>query len=53
MLANPDQRDLISAQLHSVSAFLRCIYLIAVNRIRKKRATSIAELESILKIALA
>jgi hypothetical protein len=53
LLANPDQRDLISAPLHSTSAFLRCIFLIASNRIRENRTTSIAELESILKIALA
>jgi hypothetical protein len=53
LLAKPGQRDLVSAQLHSVSAFLRCIYLIAVNRIRENRATSIVELESILKISLA
>jgi hypothetical protein len=32
LLAQPDQRDLISFELHSVLAFLRCIHLVVVNR---------------------
>ena len=39
LLANPNQRNSISAQLHAVSALLRCIYLIAINRIRENRTT--------------
>lgn len=53
LLANRDQQDLMSAHLHGVHGFLRCIYLIAVNRIRENRTTSIPELESILKVSLA
>jgi len=52
LLANPDQQGLILSQLHSVNALLRCIYLIAVNRIREKRVTGIAELEYILRVSL-
>ena len=54
LLANRDPHDgLIPAHLHGVLAFLQCIYLIAINRIRENRTTSIPELESILKVPLA
>lgn len=52
VLAKRDQRTLISAQLSSAVALLRCINLIAVLRIQEKRTASILELESILMVPL-
>jgi hypothetical protein len=46
---NLNLRSLMSAHLHSVSALLKCMHLIVVNRIRESRVTKIEELKAILK----
>jgi hypothetical protein len=53
ILAKRDQAELISSNLHTATACLRCIHLIVSVKIKENRVVNHSEIEAIMKVALA